>query len=217
MGRKVNPIIFRTGVILSWNSKWFASKKNYKKSLRDDYYIRQYLRKELKESGVAKIDIERSANAVTISIHAAKPGFIIGRGGEGVEKLKKNIQRRFLDRKTTFNVNIQEVDQVTISAPVIAQQIAADIEKRIPYRRVLKQAIGRVERGGAQGVKIVVAGRLNGAEIARTEKMVSGKIPLHTLRANIDYAKQEASTIYGVIGIKVWVYKGEVFDQPKEK
>lgn len=212
MGQKVHPKIFRTGQsqIYTWNSKWFA-KKDYVARLRQDVDIRNFLKKTLKEAAVAKIEIERTANAVTVIIHSAKPGLIIGHAGTGIEDLRKKIKEKFLEKKTTLNLNVQEVQNPSTSAEVVLQSMIADIEKRIPFRRVLKQAIGRVERAGAKGVKVVASGRLDGAEIAREETLSWGSIPLHTLRADIDYAGGAAFTIYGAVGLKVWIYKGEVF------
>jgi len=212
MGQKVHPKIFRTGEsqIYTWNSKWF-SKKDYVARLRQDVDIRIFLKKALKEAAVAKIEIERTANAVTVIIHSAKPGLIIGHAGTGIEDLRKKIKDKFLDKKATLNLNVQEVQNPSTSAEIVLQVMIADIEKRIPFRRVLKQAVGRVERAGAKGVKVVASGRLDGAEIAREETLSWGKIPLHTLRADIDYAGGAAFTIYGAVGIKVWIYKGEVF------
>ncbi len=212
MGQKVHPKIFRTGQsqIYTWNSKWFA-KKDYIARLRQDVLLRLFLQKTLKEAAVAKIEIERTANAVTVIIHSAKPGLIIGHAGTGIEDLKKKIKEKFLDKKTAFNLNVQEVQSPSLSAEIVIQGMISDIEKRIPFRRVMKQSILRVQRAGAQGVKVVCSGRLDGAEIAREEMLSWGKIPLHTLRADIDYASSPAFTIYGAIGIKVWIYKGEVF------
>lgn len=216
MGQKVHPKIFRTGILYTWDSKWF-SQKNYSKLLRQDILIRKYLEKKLKDASIDKITIERAANAVNITIHSGKPGIIIGRGGSGAEDLKKEIKRKFLEPKTNLNLNIVEVGKPNLSSAIIAQSIAADIEKRIPYRRVMKQVINRVEKAGAKGVKVTVSGRLNGVEIARTETLSQGKIPLHTLRADIDFYQTVANTTYGVIGIKVWIYKGEVFDKEKSE
>lgn len=212
MGQKVHPKIFRTGQsqIYTWNSKWFA-KKDYAARLRQDIDIREFLKKTLKEAAVAKVEIERTANAVTVVIHSAKPGLIIGHAGTGIEDLRKKIKEKFLDKKTVLNVNVQEVQNPSLAAEVVLQAMISDIEKRIPFRRVLKQTVSRVERAGAKGVKVVASGRLDGAEIAREETLSWGKIPLHTLRADIDYAGGAAFTIYGAVGLKVWIYKGEVF------
>ena len=212
MGQKVHPKIFRTGPsqIYTWNSKWFA-KKDYSARLKQDVLLRAFLQKSLKEAAVAKIEIERTANAVTVIIHSAKPGLIIGHAGTGIEDLKNKVKGKFLDKKTALNLNVQEVQNPSFSAEVVIQAMISDIEKRIPFRRVMKQTISRVQRAGAQGVKVVCSGRLDGAEIAREETLSWGKIPLHTLRADIDYASKPAFTIYGAIGIKVWIYRGEVF------
>lgn len=212
MGQKVHPKIFRTGEsqIYTWNSKWFA-KKDYVARLRQDIDIRDFLKKTLKEAAVSKIEVERTANAVTVIVHSAKPGLIIGHAGTGIEDLRKKIKEKFLEKKTVLNLNVQEVQNPSLSAEIVLQSMIADIEKRIPFRRVLKQAISRSERAGAKGIKVVASGRLDGAEIAREEMLAWGKIPLHTLRADIDYAGGAAFTIYGAVGIKVWIYKGEVF------
>lgn len=217
MGQKVHPKIFRMGELYTWNSKWFSRKKDYARFLQQDILIKKFIRKQLKDASVAQIDIERSQTTITIIIYSAKPGLIIGRGGQGVEDLKNKIKKQFLDPKATLNLNIQEVTDPNYFAELIVQAIASDLEKRIPYRRAMKQAISRVEKSNAKGVKIIVAGRLNGAEIARSETLSSGSLPLHTLRADIDYARGVANTTYGVIGIKVWIYKGEVFKKDKDK
>lgn len=212
MGQKVHPKIFRTGQsqIYSWDSKWFAQ-KDYAARLKQDVLIRDFLRKKLKETSVAKIEIDRTANAITITIHSAKPGVIIGHAGAGIEELKKKIKEKFLDKKITLNLNVCEIPNSSLSAEVVLQSMITDIEKRVPFRKVMKQTISRVERAGAKGVKVIVSGRLDGAEIARDEMLTKGKIPLHTLRADIDYASGTAFTIYGAVGIKLWIYKGEVF------
>jgi len=212
MGQKVHPKIFRIGQsqIYTWDSKWFAE-KGYAPRLRQDVLIRDFLRKSLKEAAVAKIEIERTANVITVIIHSAKPGIIIGHAGTGIEDLRKKLKERFLDKKTTLNLNVQEVTSPSLSAEIVLRAMIADIEKRVPFRRVMKQTVARVERAGAKGVKVIASGRLDGAEIARDEMLTKGKIPLHTLRADIDYASGAAFTIYGTVGIKVWIYKGEVF------
>lgn len=222
MGKKVNPKIFRIGVIKTWPSTWFDSGKKYIKNVEQDIGIRRFLIKEYKEAGIDRVNIERNVKHIIINVHTAKPGIIIGRGGTGVEDLKKKLHKKFLSnpagiRLSDISLNIKEVSQPNLSAQIIVQSMTLDIEKRMPFKRVMKQAVSRVERAGALGVKIVVAGRLNGAEIARSEKIVSGKVPLQTLRADIDYARGVASTIYGAIGIKVWVYKGEVFDEKADE
>lgn len=216
MGHKVHPKVFRVGVIYGWDSKWF-SKRDFAKFLQQDLEIKKFIKKELKEASVAKIEIERSNAAVTVVIHSGKPGVIIGRGGQGVEELKKKIKAKFLDKKTNLNINIQEVGNPSLSAELIVQSMVADLEKRIPFRRVMKQAIQRTEKADIKGIKVVVGGRLNGAEIARTEKLTAGKLPLHTLRADIDYSRGVARTTYGALGVKVWLYKGEVFKKDTVK
>lgn len=219
MGKKVNPKVFRIGITRTWQSKWFGFGKVYIKNLEQDISIRRYLIKQLREAGVDRVEIERSANKINISIYTAKPGLIIGRGGQGVEDLKKKIRSLYLKnfKPGDVNLNIYEVDRPNLSAQIIVQSMSMDIEKRMPFRRVMKQAINRIERAGALGVKIVISGRLNGVEIARSEMLSSGKVPLHTLRADIDYARGVANTTYGAIGLKVWIYKGDKFDKKEEK
>jgi len=216
MGQKVHPKIFRIGLIYDWNSKWY-SKKNYSTFLKQDIQIRKFIPKELKDASIARIEVERSANSITVIIYSAKPGIIIGRGGKGVEELKEKIVKQFLPPKTTLNINIQEVKNPNLSSEIVVQSMIADLEKRMPYRRVMKQTISRIEKAGAKGVKVIVSGRLNGVEIARTETLKSGRLPLHTLRAEIDYARGTASTTYGAIGVKVWIYKGEVFKKSENE
>ncbi len=219
MGKKINPKILRIGITKTWPSKWFGVGSEYIKNLEDDIKIRKSLMKELREAGVDRIEIERSANKVTIIIHAAKPGLIIGRGGTGVEDMKRRVHSKFLKqfRSGDININILEVDRPNLSAQIIVQSMILDLEKRMPFRRVMKQAISRVERAGALGVKVIVGGRLNGVEIARSEMLTSGKVPLHTLRADIDYARGAAFTTYGALGVKVWIYKGDVFEKEEKK
>ena len=215
MGQKVHPKIFRIGELYGWSSKWF-SRKDYAALVQQDLLIKKFLRKELKEAAVANIEMERSPAVTTIIIHSAKPGVIIGRGGQGIEELKKKVKTKFLAAKISLNINIQEVTDPNQSAELIVQAIVADIEKRFPFRRVMKQAISRVEKTNAKGVKIIIAGRLNGSEIARSEMLASGSLPLHTIRANIDYSRGVANTTYGTIGVKVWIYKGEIFKKEEE-
>lgn len=223
MGQKVHPKIFRLNINKTWDSKWFAGKQDFASYLKQDVGIRKFIFTKLKDAGVARVEIERAANAVTVNVFAAKPGIVIGRGGQGAEDLKKQVHNNFLkdafSRKRnikSLNINILEVERAGLESALIAQSVAADLEKRIPFRRAVKQAIGRAEKAGAKGIKVIVSGRLNGAEIARRETFFSGKIPLHTLRADIDYSRIAAQTIYGKIGVKVWIYRGEVFEK-KEK
>jgi len=218
MGKKVNPKVMRLGVITTWPSVWFEGGRNYIKNIQQDIAIRKHLIKTMREAGIDKVEIIRSLNKITIDIWTAKPGLVIGRGGNGVEDLKKKIHDQFLRnfRMGEINLNIKEVSRPQLSAQIAVQSMIMDLEKRMPFRKVMKQLIARVERGGALGVKVQIAGRLNGAEIARTEKLVSGKVPLQTLRADIDYARGAAHTSYGAIGIKVWIYKGEIFEKDKD-
>jgi len=218
MGKKVNPKIFRMGITKSWDSIWFESGKNYIKNVAQDIHVRRYLIKEFKEAGVDKVEIVRSLNRIQVDLWTGKPGLLIGRGGNGVEELKKKLHTKFLKtfRIGEITLNIKEVSRPGLSAQIAVQTMTLEIEKRIPFRKVMKQAISKIERSGAEGAKVVIGGRLNGAEIARTEKLVWGKVPLNTLRADIDYARGAAHTSYGAIGIKVWVYKGEVFEKEKE-
>lgn len=222
MGQKVNPKVFRIGITRTWPSRWFGSGKKYIANLQADVKIRKFLTREFREAGVDRVEIERNANKIIVNIFTAKPGVIIGRGGAGAEVLKKKIHKKFLSRPSgirinDINLNISEVDRPNLSAQIIVQQMAIEIEKRMPFRRVMKQAVSKAERAGALGIKVVVSGRLNGAEIAREEMLTFGKIPLHTLRADIDYARGTANTTYGTIGVKVWVYKGEVFKKEDNK
>lgn len=219
MGHKVNPKALRIAVIKGWNSKWFA-RQNFSALLRQDLAIKKFLKSKLKDAGIANIEIERSAEKLNIIIHAVKPGIIIGRSGVGIEDLKTNLQKVVLNKEKTrvpgkinMNINIMEVDKPNLNSMIVLDNIINDLEKRIPFRRSMKQSIGRVIRAGAKGVKVVIAGRLNGAEIAREEMLTEGEVPLHTLRADIDYSRGAAQTIYGKIGVKVWIYKGEVFNK----
>ncbi|MBT6691275.1 30S ribosomal protein S3 [Candidatus Parcubacteria bacterium] len=216
MGKKVNPRVFRIGLSENWSSRWYSG-HDFPKLLREDILIRGHLKKALRDAGIDRVRIERSRGKVTINIDAAKPGLIIGRGGSGIEELKKVIQKKFLGKDVKLQINITEVSVPNLAANVIVQSIRDDVEKRIPFRRVMKQNIDKVMKAGGQGVKIILAGRLNGVEIARSEKLTQGKVPLQTLRANIDYSRGVANTIYGVIGIKVWIYKGEYFDKKKKE
>jgi small subunit ribosomal protein S3 len=213
MGQKVHPNIFRIGVIRGWDGVWFAKKNAFRARLQEDVEIRDFLRGFLKEALVDRIEIERSRQEIRLIVHSAKPGIIIGRGGSGIEDLTKKLRQKFYrGRRVKMSINVKEVQKPSLSAQVIAQQIVADIQKRMPFRRVMKMARERSMKAGAQGVKITVAGRLNGADIARSETVSSGKIPLHNLRSDIVFASVPARTIWGVIGIKVWINRGEVFE-----
>ena len=210
MGHKVHPRIHRTQVIYTWDSRWFGKKK-YAAFAEDDIRIREYLAKKFKDAHIDSVSVERGPKNMTVTILAAKPGLIIGRGGKGLDDVRKDIERKFLKMGLKVRLNIQEVRSPALSAHVVAQTIASDIERRIPFRRVMKQTIDRVIKAGAKGVKVNMSGRLNGAEIARREMLASGKVPLITLRSDVDYASLEANTTYGTIGIKVWIYHGEIF------
>jgi small subunit ribosomal protein S3 len=217
MGRKVNPTIFRIGINKKCDSVWFSS-KDYAELLEQDLKLKKFLKTKFKDAGVSRVEIERIRNKINITIFAGKPGFIIGRNGVGVEDLIKEINKKFIEKFTSktaqkyiVSIEVKEVEQPGLDAQITLQGVVADIEKRIPFRRALKQAIGKVERAGGQGVKITISGRLNGSEIARSETLRSGKLPLQTLRANIDYTRGVARTIFGAIGVKVWIYKGTDF------
>lgn len=209
MGQKVHPKIFRIGTVYTWKSRWFSG-SNYQDLLKRDVQLRRYLRKKLRGAGVAAIEVERGASSLTVTIFTAKPGVVIGRGGAQAEELKKELTAAFALPKQQLQLNIQEVPNPNLSAEVVAENMALEIEKRMPFRRVMKQAMDQVMKAGALGVKVIVGGRLNGAEIARTEKLSIGTVPLHTIRAEVDYARTAATTTYGVIGIKVWINRGEV-------
>jgi len=212
MGQKVNPNGFRTGVIRTWPSTWFAVKKKYRELFLQDALIRRYIQERIKDAGVSGIDIER-AKKVIVTIHTSKPGVIIGKQGAAIEELRKDMERKF---GGSFEVNIKEIRTPDADAYVIAEGIRGQIERRMPYRRAVKMAIEKAMQAGALGIKVRLSGRLNGAEIARDDLFREGNVPLHTLRANIQFAVQHAKTTYGTIGVKVWVYKGMVFKQLKE-
>jgi len=216
MGQKVHPRIFRMGIIGDWKSKWFATKK-YAYYLEQDIRIRKYIFKKLRDAGIASIDTERSGEEITINLYTSKPGLVIGRGGAGSEELRKDITKRFLNKKIKVNLNIHEVADPSKNAQLVCQNIIDQLEKRIPFRRTAKRAVEQVMQAGAKGVKIMVGGRLNGAEIARKEKFTQGSVPLHTLRADVDYARGVAHTTYGSVGVKVWINKGEVFNKSDDK
>ena len=211
MSHKVHPRIHRTPAIFPWDSRWFAKKNQLTHFLQQEIAIREYLGKKLKDAGIDSLSIERTPKEVTVTILAAKPGVIIGRGGQGLEVLRKDIERTLLQFKLKTKLNIQPVLQPALSAMIVATGAAAEIERRLPFRRVMKQAIEKVMAAGAQGVKIAMAWRLNGVEIARREKMAAGKMSLITIRSHVDYAFTEAHTLYGKIGVKVWIYRGESF------
>lgn len=207
MGQKVNPHGLRVGVIAGWNAQWYANKKDFSKYVLEDHKIREYIKKKYYAFGISKVAIERAQDKVVINIHTSKPGMLIGTKGAGVEQLKKELGK--IVKAGSIHINILEVKRPDMDAVLVAESVAQQLEKRASFRRTMKQAMSRVMRSGAKGVKIMVAGRLDGAEIARSESYHEGSIPLQTMRADIDYGTAEAHTTFGIIGIKVWVYKGE--------
>ncbi|MBR1858747.1 MAG: 30S ribosomal protein S3 [Selenomonadaceae bacterium] len=213
MGQKVHPHGIRLGIVKTWDAKWYAD-KDFAVNLHEDIKIRKELKKQLAAAGVSKIETERSKNRLKLTIHTAKPGMVIGRGGSGIEQIKESL-KKLTDKK--LDINISEIRQPDMDATLVAENIASQLERRIAFRRAMKQAVGRTMRLGAKGIKIAVGGRLGGAEIARKESYREGSIPLHTLRADIDYGMAEANTTYGRIGVKVWIFKGEILPEKKEK
>jgi len=224
MGQKVHPKGLRLGIIKSWDGRWYAD-RGYSELLHEDILIRQFIKEELADAGVSLIEIEKTANRVKIIIHTSRPGIVIGRRGAGVDELKVKLEKLVNSlggkgagklTKKQVQVSVQEIKQPDLEAKLVAENVAAQLAKRFPFRRAMKQAIDRSLRAGAKGIKITCSGRLGGAEIARSEGQKAGKIPLHTLRADIDYALTEAFTTYGRIGVKVWIYKGEILPEVKQ-
>ncbi len=214
MGQKVNPHGFRVGVIKDWDTRWYADKKNFARYLVEDTQIREFVKKETGRAGVSRIEIEREGDERTIiTISTAKPGIIIGRQGAEIEVLKKKLFKKF---QKNFFINVKEVKNADLDAQLVAENVAKQLEERVSFRRAMKQVIGRTMKQGAKGIKATCSGRLGGAEIARSESYHEGTIPLHTLRADIDYGFAEANTTYGKIGVKIWIYKGEIIPLPKE-
>jgi len=212
MGQKVNPHGLRVGIIKDWDSKWYADKENFSDYLIEDHKIREYVKEKLFIAGISKVEIERAANRIKLSVHTAKPGMVIGKGGSGVEALRKDLEK--LTGKNVI-VNVEEVKVMELDAQLVAENIASQLERRVSFRRAMKQAIQRTMRSGAKGIKTSVSGRLGGADMARTDGYSEGTIPLQTLRADIDYGFAEADTTYGKLGVKVWIYKGEVLPTKK--
>ena len=212
MGQKVNPIGFRLGIVKTWNSRWYADKE-YSKFLHEDLRLKKYLKKKMYHAGISKIEIERAAKRIRINIYAARPGIIIGKKGAEIETLKKDLQK-FTSGELFININ--EVKRPETDAQLIAENVALQLIRRVAFRRAIKRSVGMAMKLGAKGVKVAVSGRLGGAEIARSEWYRDGRVPLHTLRADIDYGFAEAKTTYGIIGIKVWVFKGEIVAQEDE-
>ena len=209
MGQKVHPTGFRIGVIYDWQSKWFAD-QNYDELLREDLTIREYIGRTMRDAGVSKVEIDRNANMVTVTIHTAKPGIVIGRGGQKVDELRNELETL---TKKRIRVNIQEIRMPELDAALVARSIADQLERRVAFRRALKQTVSRTMARGALGCKAMVAGRLGGAEMSRRESTMEGQVPLHTLRADIDFGRAEAHTTFGRIGVKVWIYKGEALPE----
>ena len=213
MGQKVNPHGARVGVIFDWSTRWYAGKKDFANNLIEDFKLREMLKEKFYSTGISRIDIERSASRMTVTLFAGKPGMIIGRSGKGIEDLKAEVEK-FVGH--AVNIRVMDVKNPDADAQLIAENIAQQLEKRIAFRRAMKQSIMRANKAGAKGVKIAIGGRLGGADIARTEHYHEGSIPLQTLRANIDYGFAEAKTTYGRLGVKVWVYKGQILPKPKK-
>ncbi|GHI00491.1 30S ribosomal protein S3 [Neobacillus kokaensis] len=212
MGQKVNPVGLRIGIIRDWESKWYAG-KDFAELLHEDIKVREYITKRLKDASVSKVEIERAANRVNVTVHTAKPGMVIGKGGTEVEALRKALNQLTGKR---VHINILEIKKADVDAKLVAENIARQLENRVSFRRAQKQAIQRAMRAGAKGIKTMVSGRLGGADIARAEHYSEGTVPLHTLRADIDYATAEADTTYGKLGVKVWIYRGEVLPTKKK-
>ncbi|MDO4282712.1 MAG: 30S ribosomal protein S3 [Clostridia bacterium] len=214
MGQKVSPHGLRVGIIKDWSSTWYANKQDYSNKLVEDYEIRTYLKNLLKPAGINKLDISRKGDKVLVDIYTAKPGMIIGKGGASIEELRAKLNKKF---GKDISLNIIEIKDVDLAAQLVAENIALQLEKRISFRKAMKQAMQKTMKAGALGIKTAVSGRLGGAEIARTEHYNEGTIPLQTLRADIDYGFAEAKTTYGIIGVKVWIYKGEVLPVKKDE
>ncbi|MCX7748595.1 MAG: 30S ribosomal protein S3 [Clostridia bacterium] len=214
MGQKVNPHGLRIGIIKDWDTKWYANDANFSEFLVEDVKVRNYIKKKLYISGIARIEIERAANKLKINVHTAKPGLVIGKNGTGIEELRKDVEK--LTQKSVL-INVTEIKTPEMNAQLVSENIASQLEKRISFRRAMKQAMSKAMKLGAKGIKTAVGGRLGGAEIARSEHYHEGTIPLQTLRADIDYGFAEANTTYGKIGVKVWIYKGEVLPAVKKE
>ena len=214
MGQKVNPIGIRLGITRDWASRWYADTKSFPAFILSDWRVREFLRKKLAEASVSRIHIERAARKANITIHTARPGVVIGKKGEDIERLRLEVAKLMGMGVNDVRLNIAEIRKPEVDAQLVAEGIAQQVERRVMFRRAMKRAVMNTMRSGALGVKVRLSGRLNGSEIARTEWTREGRIPLHTFRADIDYGTAEARTTYGVIGVKVWIFKGEVFDQP---
>jgi small subunit ribosomal protein S3 len=214
MGQKVNPVGIRLGITRDWTSRWYANSRTFPSYLLQDWQVRQFLKKRLAEASVSGIHIERAARRANITINTARPGVVIGKKGEDIERLRMEVAKMMGMAVNDVRLNIAEIRKPEVDAQLVAESIAQQIERRVMFRRAMKRAVMNTMRSGALGVKVRVSGRLNGSEIARTESSREGRVPLHTFRADIDYGFAEAQTTYGVIGVKVWIFKGEVFEQP---
>jgi small subunit ribosomal protein S3 len=212
MGQKVHPTGIRLGIATDWTSKWYAEKGEFAKALHEDLAVRKHIRKKLAQASVSRVQIERPAKQAVVTIHSARPGIVIGKKGEDVERLRDEVAGMLGISRNTVKINIEEIRKPELDAALVAEGIAQQLERRIMFRRAMRRAVTNTMRLGALGIKVSVAGRLNGAEIARKEWYREGRVPLHTLRADIDYGVAEALTTYGIIGVKVWIFKGEVFD-----
>lgn len=216
MGRKTSPVVVRVGSMLrSWDGKWFADRRStFRRQLRDDLLVRRYFAVRHRLTSISRLEVERDQYEVVLTIHTSRPAVVIGRGGSGIEQIQRDL-KRLLGRQTRLRVNVQEVRNPDTDAVAVATQVVEQLERRLPYRRVLKQAVSRARQAGALGVKVMVAGRLNGAEISRTEWLSEGNVPLHTFRADISYAQRTAVTTYGTIGVKVWINRGDLFKEER--
>ncbi len=214
MGQKVHPTGIRLGIVKDWSSKWYANSQTFPEYIASDYRVRTYIKKKLKDASVSRIEIERPAKKANITIMTARPGIVIGKKGEDIEKLRAGVAEQLRMPISDVRINISEVRKPELDAQLVAEGIAQQLERRVMFRRAMKRAVTNTMRVGAEGVKVKVGGRLNGAEIARSEWYHEGRVPLHTLRADIDYGFAEAKTTYGIIGVKVWIFKGEIYDKP---
>ena len=215
MGQKVHPTGIRLGIVKDWTSKWYANSQTFPEYVRLDYELRNFIKEKLKDASVSRINIERPAKKANITIHTARPGIVIGKKGEDIEGLRGQVATKLGMHINDVRINIEEIRKPELDAQLVAEGIAQQLERRVMFRRAMKRAVTNTMRVGAQGIKVKVGGRLNGAEIARSEWYREGRVPLHTLRADIDYGLAEARTTYGVIGVKVWIFKGEIFDKPE--
>ena len=212
MGQKVHPTGFRLGIATDWTSKWYADRRQFAEFLEEDLKIREFLKTRLAQAGVSRIQISRPAKSIAVTIHTARPGIIIGKKGEDIERLRIEVAQQVAAHINNVKINIEEIRKPELDAHLVAESIASQLERRVMFRRAMRRSVTNAMRIGAEGIKINVSGRLNGAEIARNEWYREGRVPLHTLRADVDYGFAEALTTYGILGVKVWIYKGEVFD-----